>query len=229
MVYLKLGLLGLAIATGTCVMYVASASAHRFLVEKHEVKGAEVFSMEGNTTGESIQRLSEVLGKISGEKVSIRCEGGKVKDEIEKEGLTKGGELLLEKCSITEIKEGKATALTACTVANIPIKFKDTLLTGQGVSVEIELQPSSGKLFAEFELSGASCSLKGKVKLESATEGKGQICTPASAGEVESSAQFFACGPTGSKELRLDGEKAGLIALMSMSTKCPANRGWYME
>jgi hypothetical protein len=224
--------LGLIIAAGACMIYVTSASAHKFVVEKHEVKGTEVFSMEGSTTGE-VPQISEVLGKISGEKVSIRCEGGKIKDEIEKEGLTKGGELLLEKCSMVETKEGKATALTACTVANIPVKFKDTLLNGQGVSVEIELQPGSGKLFAEFELSGSSCSLKGKVKLESATEGKGQLCTPSAAGEVESSVQLFACGPTGSKELRLDGEKAGLIAIMAINIKTetcgPTNRGWYME
>ena len=85
-------------------------------------------------------------------------------------------------------------------------------------------------MFAEFEISGSSCAIKGKAKLESATEGKGQICTPGSIGEVEETTQFMACGPTGSKELRLDGEKAGFLALVNVSIKAGCgNHKWYME
>jgi hypothetical protein len=34
--------LGLAIAAGACMIYVTSASAHKFVVEKHEVKATDI-------------------------------------------------------------------------------------------------------------------------------------------------------------------------------------------
>ena len=154
----------------------------------------------------------ELESKIGGAKVTIICEGGKLKDEIEKAGLSKGGEIVLEGCFADSAKEGVATELTSCTVSNITLKFNDTLITGAGADPELELQPSSGKLFGEVEVAGASCSIKGTYKLESATEGKGEICAPANRGEEEVVRRFIACYPVGSTELRLGGEKRGCSA-----------------
>ncbi len=206
----------------------ASTSAHRYLVENKEVKGSETFSTHGSFFNPAV-----LESKISSKKVAVECEGGSEKDEIEKEGRSKGGELILEKCVIFEIKEGKRTELKECTVSHPTFKFKDSLVTGEGESVELELQPSSGTSFGEFELSGSSCGIKGKEKIESATEGKGQVCATGITGEVEDTEQFAACNPTGSKELRLGSEKASFDALFTMAITvegCGASeKAWYME
>jgi methionine-rich copper-binding protein CopC len=207
------------------LLSATSATAHRYLVENKEVKGTEIFK----TTGVFFNPVV-LEGKISGKRVAIECTGGSDKDEIEKEGHSKGGELTLEGCVIHEIKEGKELNLTECTVSNPVLKFKDSLITGAGESVELELQPSTGTSFGEFELSGASCGIKGKEKIESATEGKGPVCFVGITGEVEDIEQFAECTPTGSKELRLGGEKAGFNALFTMTITagaCPDM--WRME
>jgi hypothetical protein len=212
---------------------VAPASAHRFIVEKKEVAGTEVFKVEGkmgveNSSGEVEPDTAaiEIESEIPGARVTIICDGGSLKDEIEKEGLSKNGEVTLEACVPFEAKEGKGTELSECTVANVTIKMSDAIITGAGAEAELELRPSSGKLFGEVEINGASCSIKGKFKLESATEGKGEICALVR-GEEEAVHKYVVCYPTGSTELRLGGEKAGLFGAMTM--KIEKSKQWYME
>jgi hypothetical protein len=208
----------------------APASAHRFIVEKKEVTGAEVFKVEGkmgieNTSGEASGAI-EIESQIPGARVTIVCDGGSLKDEIEKEGLSKGGEITLETCVQFQAKEGKGTELSECTVPSITIKMNDAIITGAGAEAELELRPNAGKLFGEVEINGSSCSIKGKFKLESATEGKGAICALVR-GEEEAVRKYVVCYPTGSTELRLGGEKAGLFGAMTM--KIETSKQWYME
>ena len=230
------GLIAVAVL-GVTQLAATTASAHKYIVEKQEVKGTEIFKAEGklgieNSLGEIEPETAgwELESKIAGAKVLLRCEAGKMKDEIEKEGQSKAGESLYESCSISEVKEGKETALTACTVPNVTTKMKDSIITGAGSTVEMEFQPSSGKLFGELEIAGSSCSIKGTYKLESATEGKGQVCGSVS-GEVEVEHHTLVCLPTGSKEIRLGSEKAGLAYFLSMKLESPERPSppWYFE
>ncbi len=232
---LRLTTAGLAVvaALGMTQLIAPAASAHRYLVENKEVKGTEVFKVEGtNGIVNSKEEVGpetggwELESKIAGAKVLLRCEAGKMTDEIEKEGLSKAGESTYEVCSIDEVHEGKFTLLKSCTVPTVTAKMRDSIITGAGSTAELEFQPSSGKLFGEIEITGTGCSIKGKYKLESATEGKGQICGSVS-GEVEVARQIFACYPTGSKEIRLGSEKAGLAWFLTMKIeKAPT---WYFE
>jgi hypothetical protein len=228
----RAGLVAMAVL-GATQLIATTASAHTYIVGKKEVKGTEVFKVEGtNGIVNSKEEVGpdtggwELESKIAGVEVLLRCEAGKMKDEIEKEGLSKAGESVYEVCSISEIKEGKDTFLKACTVPNVHVKMNDSIIAGAGGTAEIEFQPGSSKLFGEVEITGSACSIKGTYKLESATEGKGQICSSVG-GEVEVVRHVFTCPPTGSEEIRLGSEKAGQAYFLT--TKLETGTSWYFE
>jgi hypothetical protein len=226
------GLLAMTIL-GATQLAATAASAHTYFVGSKEVKGTEIFKAEGtNGIVNSKEEVGpntggwELESKIGGVEVLLRCAAGKMKDEIEKEGLSKAGESTYEVCGISEIKEGKDTALKSCTVPTVHVKMKDSVIAGAGGAAEVEFQPSSGKLLGEVEITGSSCSIKGTYKLETATEGKGQICS-AVGGEVEVVRHVLTCSPTGSQEIRLGSEKAGQAYFLTM--KLEAGTSWYFE
>jgi hypothetical protein len=200
----------------------ASASAHAFFVEKIEVKGTEKFKFQGTS------EISELESEVVAVKMGVACGRSIIKGELEKAGLARG-EVTLESCRIFETKEGRSVFLGNCSIAgNINFKIEAKLISGAGRGVELEVLPNAGKLFVEFEVIGGLCTLNGKYKVETATEGKGQICWPY-ASEEGRERHLLYCIPTGSGELRLKvgaGEKkAGLFFIPNVSIE--NGKKWY--
>jgi hypothetical protein len=201
----KLVLLGLAAVF--IVSAVASSSAFaaaetRFSVENKAVTTAT------NVVGTS--GPSQLESVVAGAKILIECEKDTFKGTIEELGKSKG-EITFEGCKVFVIKEGKKESESACTVPNIKFSFKDQLVPGNGATAEEEFSPASGTLYVAFEITGASCLLKGKYEVKTTTEGKGQRCA-LPAGEIEQEKHEVDCTSTGSGELRFGTEKVSFFS-----------------
>lgn len=165
-----------------CAVAAASASAHHFNVEGKEVKGTEEFEVKG-TSG-----VSNLKGMILGVEVRIICKKDKFTGTLEKEGKTKGT-VLFEECEIENATTKEK--LTNCKVTNIEFKFKDKLVE-LNAKIADEFEPSAGTTFVEIEITGASCTLKGKYPVTGT-----QVCELPK-GEEELVVHEIVCTPAGS-------------------------------
>lgn len=205
MLRMKLVLLGLAATLVFSAVVSSSAMAApetRFFVEGSEVTAATKIV---GTSG-----VAQLESTVAGLKILIECKKDTFTGEIEEKGKTKG-EVTFEECKLYEIKAGKKTEVTTCTVPNIKFTFHDQLVVGNGSSAEDEYFPPTGKLYIEFEITG-TCLLAKKYKVETANEGKGQRCA-LPLGEVEQEKHEIVCTSTGSSELRFGAnEKASFFS-----------------
>ncbi len=211
---IKLALLGLVAML--LMSAAASSSAFATAETRFFVEGTEVTTA---TKVEGTSGASQLESVIAGTKIVIECKKDAFTGEIEAAGKTKG-EITFEECKLFEIKAGKKTELPKCTVPNIKFKFNDQLVSGSGATAEDEFFPTSGTLYVEFEITGGECLLKGKYKVETTAEKKGQRCALPS-GEVEMEKHEIVCTSTGGSELRFGKEKVSFFSTdtVNLTTK----------
>jgi hypothetical protein len=248
-----LGLGVLAVFAVGAVMS-ASASAHAFVVcreggttkyqnnlcaKKVEtgkfsflpVEGAEKYKVED--TSSTIKLEGEFFG---GElKTIMECKLV-FSGEIVAGGIGKGEDTLSE-CKLYELtKERKENLLTGvdCTIPNTLFNVEDKVVTGQGSGPEEEINSTGGeKTFAQIDVSGGSCPLRGDYELkESEVEilpskqiAAGMVCSlpEAGVGKVE---HEIVCSGTGS-HLRMSGVAASFVT--TETVKLSDGASWAVE
>ena len=147
---------------------------------------------------------------IAGLKAIIECQSSSFTGELEAEGKSSNEVVKFTGCEFFINSHGAKTAEPACAVAE-PLetkKLNNILVAGPALGPEVEFSPAAGKVFAEFEI--INCALAAKVKVETATEGKGQVCElpEGSYGRVDHEIE---CSSDGSGELRIGANKVNFF------------------
>jgi hypothetical protein len=149
-----------------------------------------------------------ITGKLFGASVEIQATGVECV-ECKTENKEVGGVKEATGTGKLELTGVTAVGLPACTVNSGKIttqnlKFTTTSETG------LTLEPETGTLFAEFNITGASCTVAGS-----------NIKITGKAFASASGAQFTINVTKASEELKLEGEKATLKALWTLTAGKP--------
>lgn len=153
---------------------------------------------------------SGVLETIEAKKLSL---SGSISNSLvgEERRLTGSGTLTFEEAFVSE-PAGKG-----CVVKGGQIVSKSLNLTTVGVGMSLKIAPSEGTVLAEFSIEGCSLGvLNGAYELTGSTLG---VPTGATLGFTET-------GVTGEGLLKLRGQKAGLDAQITLSTRAKSSEGF---
>jgi len=190
----------------------------------------EWLPLAANQLVEGTSGESTLEGTIAGLSIKIKCATDKFRGEIEPKGASTG-EITFETCNNPfEVPSSthKLTAIANCSVPNIKFKFRDQLVSGNGAGPEEEFKPEAvgGTQFVEIEITGATCGLPKKNKVEVSRADGGVYCA-LPLYDVGSVTHEIVCTATGDEYLRFAGT---LTSFYSTEKVKLANAwGWFAE
>jgi hypothetical protein len=169
-----------------------ASAAHVYLIEQTELLSSEAVEDQGQN--------SKLETKLLGVSIFLQCQ-----EELSTGTIKPKGEstfkIEFKNCYVVENGNGKKVFLVNCGVAEPAIaEGKDQLIEHSVDEFKGELKGTKG-LFAELELTGEKCILKGKYKVTG-----NQVCAAPEA-EFEKVLHHSICTPAGSKLVFGTGEK----------------------
>jgi hypothetical protein len=182
----------LAVFAVSAAASATASAAHVYLIEQTELLSSEAVEDQGQNS-----KLETKILKIP---IFLQCQ-----EELSTGSIKTKGEstfrIEFKNCYVVENNNGKKVFLVACGVAEPALAEGTDQLTEHSVDeFKGELKGEKG-VFAELELIGEKCALKGKYKVTGA-----QVCATPEA-EFEKVLHHLICTPAGSKLVFGSGEK----------------------
>jgi hypothetical protein len=182
----------LAVFAVSVAVSATASAAHVYLIEQTELLSSEAVEDQGQN--------GKIETKILNVSVFIQCQ-----EELSTGSIKPKGEstfkIEFKNCYAVENNNGKKVFLVNCIVGEpVAAEGTDQLIEHSVDEFKGELKATKG-LFAELELTGEKCILKGKYKVTGS-----QVCAIPEA-EFEKVLHHLICTPAGSKLVFGTGEK----------------------